>query len=566
MKIPRRWSNLFKLLPGGYDPVSTAHGAWFDAQRADEAIAFIEEVCVHVEGDMAGQPFVLEEWQKAVVGCLFGWYVNDSYGRCVRRYVEVLLYIARKNGKTPLCAAICLLILLTDGEVGAQIYGAAASREQAALLYRHARGMLEHDEELRDLVKFYGTEMGAGTRTIEYVKNRSFYKVVSSDGKLQHGQNVSAALIDELHAIDGVDLVEALTTGTASKNRKQTLTIFITTADHLRESVCNQKYDYACKVRDGVVDDSRFFPVVFEFPTNVLKQDPGAWVDPQYWALANPNIDVSVSRDYLMREAKKAAEDPAVENSFKRLHLNIRTQQDTRYLSVPHWVDCGDPSLDIEDFYGRPCYPSLDLASTQDLVSLCLTFKDDESEAITQFWHHWSPRDRALETREKGEAADYMAWSAAGHLLLHDGAEIEYDKLQAEIIAILDRFDLIAIGVDRAWQGAQITQSLMRRFGEDKVFAFTNSYEKMSAPTKMYRSLIERKLITHDGNPIMKWQIGNLEVKIGENDDVKPVRPKGESRKNKIDGVMTGIMGLALSMAVSGKRSAYGENAGLKML
>ncbi len=145
--IPAKWRKLLSLIPG-YDPIATAGDAWFDPQAAQLAIDFFPECLRHVEGGLAGKPFELEPWQQAIVACLFGWKRRDRLGRVVRRYREALLYVPRKNGKTPLAAGIGLYVLFCDEEAGQQDYVAAADREQAGLLFRQAKGMVEAEPEL----------------------------------------------------------------------------------------------------------------------------------------------------------------------------------------------------------------------------------------------------------------------------------------------------------------------------------------------------------------------------------------------------------------------------------
>src|SRR5262249_26425030 len=254
-----------------------------------------------VEGKVAGKPFILEPWQKAFIGNLFGWVKENDSGEIVRRYREALLYVPRKNGKTPLSAAICLYMLVLDGEKGAQCYGAAAAREQATLLYRHAAGMVRGSPTLAKKCQIF-----TGHKSIVLREDQaSSYVVLSAEAGVAHGQNPHLVLIDELHAQPNGNLVEVLESSMASENRAQPLMIPITTADWMRESVCNETYEYACKVRDGGISDPSFLPCIFE----ATAEDD--WKSEETWKKANPNLGVSVSMEYLRRKFKKATEVPA---------------------------------------------------------------------------------------------------------------------------------------------------------------------------------------------------------------------------------------------------------------
>jgi phage terminase large subunit-like protein len=245
----------------------------------------------------------------------------------------VFLYVPRKNGKTPLSAGICNYVLFCDGEPGAQIYSAAAEKEQAALLYRHAVGMITQEPELDSRARIY-----KGHKSVVLKDDPgSVFKVLSADADTKHGGNSHLVLIDELHAQPNRELVDVLQTSMASANRPQPLLVHITTADFDRESICNEKHDYACKVRDGIIEDESFLPIIYE----VTKDDD--WKDERVWHKANPNLGVSVSLDYLRRECKRAQDTPTYENTFKRLHLNLKTQNDVRWLQLDRWDACAGP-------------------------------------------------------------------------------------------------------------------------------------------------------------------------------------------------------------------------------
>ena len=312
------WQRLLRLLPG-YDPFLQAGDCWFEPETAQLYIDFIEQCCSHIEGALAGQSFLLQRWEQSIVANLFGWQKIDAYGRQVRRFREALIYCARKNGKTPLAACLMNAAFFLDDEVGQQNFCAAGERDQAALSFRHIDGMQKQEIEMSSQVKDY-----VATKTIVRHEDQSFIKVLSSDASTKHGGNPHIILVDELHVQRDRQLIDVFQTAMASLNRKQPLMIHLTTADYVRESICNEKYDYACKVRDGIINDTTFLPVIYEAGP---KDD---WTKISTWKKANPNLGVSVSMDFMKRECKRAQEIPTYENTFKRLHLNIRTEQDVR--------------------------------------------------------------------------------------------------------------------------------------------------------------------------------------------------------------------------------------------
>ncbi len=525
-----------RLLPG-YDPFRDSAGCRFDTQAAGRALGFIADCIRHVEGALAGEAFLLERWQRAFVANLFGWQRHDTKGREVRRYREALLYVPRKNGKTPLAAAIALCVFFCDDEAGQQDYIAAADREQAGLLFRQCKGMVDLEPELSGRCRAYGGNAAAGqSRSLVRESSGSFLRVVSADADTKHGGNSHLVVIDELHAQPNRDLVDVLTTSTASLNRKQPLTIYLTTADFNRPSICNEKHDYAAKVRDGIIVDPHFLPCIYE-----AAQDAD-WTDPAVWALANPNLDVSVSREYLTRECQRAQETPAYENTFRRLHLNQKTETDVRAIDMPRWDACASLSCDVADMEGKLCFAGLDLASTTDLASCVLLFPlDDGTYAVLP--HFWAPREGAR-LRERRDRVPYLTWAKQGFLTLTEGDVIDYDVIRRDICALGRRYDIRELAADR-WNATQIITQLQ---GDGfNVVAYGQGYQSMTAPTKELLALVTAGRLAHGGNPVLRWQASVFAVETDAAANLKPSKKKSTDR---IDGVVAAIMALGRAMLV----------------
>ncbi len=389
----------------GFRPAPGSRSLPFDPKAANRALEFFETKLRHVEGAVAGKPFKLERWQQAIVANLFGWLRKDDFGRTVRRFREAFFYVPRKNGKSPLAAGIALYGLFMDNEPGAQIVLAASKRDQAALLFRHCRGMVEREPTLSEAAQVFG---GIGQRAIVLrADSAAGLKVISSEAGGEHGGNVSLAIVDELHAQPNRDLVDVIQTSMASANRAQPLLIHITTADFARESICNEKHEYACRVRDGQLPDAAFLPVVYE-----AHRDSN-WTDPEVQAAANPNIGVSVSREYLARECARAQETPTYENTFKRLHLNMKTEVDVRWLPMDKWDAGGsdDPmgwrTEALAELAGESCMGGLDLSTTTDVTAFVLAFRRGTTYIALPFF--WLPSESAHQ-RERRDRVPYVNW------------------------------------------------------------------------------------------------------------------------------------------------------------
>lgn len=547
--ISDRWRKILRLIPG-YDCIATAlPGDWFDEAEADKHVSFFAECLHHIEGAVAGKPFILEPWEQAIIGALFGWKRFDASKRTVRRYRELFLLVPRKNGKTPLTAGIGLDVLFCDEEPGAQCYCAAAERDQASLIYRHARGMVEREPELEQRAQIF---KGTGHRSIVLRSDpASSLKVLSAEADSKHGGNSHLIVIDELHAQKNRELVDVLVTSTASEGRKQPLIIYITTADFERESICNELHDRARRIRDGLEPDSRFLPVLYEATAN------DEWTDPEVWARVNPNLSISVSREYLERECEKAKRNPAYENTFKRLHLNIRTEQDVRWLPVQAWDECKG-IIDWNEYRSAPCYAGLDLSSSQDMTSLVLVFPEFEPWVIRAY--HWCPRETALTyQRERGETP-YMTWGTQGHIELVDGEVIDYELIRRRVgeIASLHRIEEVAID---PWQSPQMITWLE----QDGLVAFQHrqGFASMAGPCKQLTERILNKGIRHDGNPVMRWMMSSVST---ESDAAGNIKFSKKNSYGKIDGMVALAMATGRASVHAGEHGSVYDRGDLLIL
>jgi phage terminase large subunit-like protein len=530
--ISAKWRKLFKLIPG-YDPIKTAPpGAQFDERVADVAVSFFAERMSHVEGALAGKPFVLQPWQAAHVGCAFGWKMADG----MRRYREVFDYEPRGNGKTAKAAGLLNLVAFCDDEPGAQIYSAASDREQAALVFRQARGMLVNRPELGDQCRIF-----ASMKSIEYPQN-TIYKALSSESETKHGFNTHFLIFDELHAQTHSELLEVLMTSTGK--RRQPMIWYITTADYKRESVCNEKYDYACKVRDGIINDPKFLPVIFE----ASAQDN--WRDPAVWRKANPNLGITIPLEYMERECLRAQTQPTFENTFKRLHLNVRTEQDVRWIPMAQWDDCGQP-FELAALANEPAWAGLDFGWRDDMAALVLVIpRGDEVFLLPRFW---LPK----QCRRDLTASPMREFLAQGLVELTEGNSTDVECIYAALEEYRKRYDLQGVALDPA--NARKQEQDLQANGYT-VMEFLQSKKSYNEPCLRFAELVRSGKLRHGGHPVLRWMASNVEVELN---GLNQIMPKKRLSAEKIDGIVAAIMGLGMQMfSPQPKRSVY-ETRGL---
>lgn len=492
---------------------------WFDEDAADRAVGFFPRFLIHVKGEWAGRPFELDAWQREqIIRPLFGWKRNDG----TRRYRTVYVEVPRKNGKSSLVAGIALILLYADGEQGGEVYSCAADRDQAAIVFDLAKQMVVHSPELSAISEIY-------RRSIVVPRTASAYHVLSADAATKHGKNASGVIFDELHAQPNRELWDVLNTSTGA--RRQPVTMAITTAGYDRTSICFEIHDYACKVRDGIVRDDTFLPVIHG------AKDDADWRDPEVWKATNPGLGVSVKLDYIEQQAKKAIETPTYQNTFRRLHLNQWTQQNTRFIDLAQWDGCNAP-VDTEKLKQRWCSAGLDLSSTTDLSAFVLLFPPTKQDAFYDVLaRFWMPQDNVIE-RARRDRVPYDAWVRDGFIRATPGNVVDYDAIRDEIVSLRDDYYINELAIDR-WNATQISTQLAE--GGLTVVPFGQGFRDMSSPTKDFEALVVSKRLRHGGNPVLRWMADNVSVKQDPAGNFKPDKAKSTGR---IDGIVALVMAL----------------------
>lgn len=493
-----------------------ARGLFFDAQAARVAILFFN-VLRHWKGEWAGQSIVLEPWQQFFLWMLFGWKRADG----TRRFRTAYLEVARKNGKTTLAAGVGLLLSFVEGEPGAEVYTAATKRDQARIAHRDATEMVRRSPQLKQIIKVFkdnlhNVEMGAK------------FEPLGRDADSLDGLNVHGAICDEVHAWRGRDLWDILETATGA--RRQPLMLAITTAGFDRQSLCYQLHEYAIKVNNGLVQDDSFLGLIYGL------DDGDDWEDEANWGKANPNLDVSKKRDDMRRQAKRAREMPAQLNAFLRLHLNVWTQVEDRWMNPDKWRACGKRPL--PDLIGRRCYGGLDLSSTTDVSALVWVFPpEDDDEPYWVLPRFWIPLEN-LQERVRRDRVPYDAWLRDGLIEATPGNVIDYDFILAQIEQDMGTFDVGEVAFDR-WGAARIVTQLQNMGVE--VVQFGQGFASMSAPMRELEKLVLARDIAHGGNAPLAWMADNV---VGKQDPAGNIKPDKSRSIEKIDGIVALIMAL----------------------
>lgn len=541
-------------VPGFFDAeawaASTAKpGDHFDARAADHAAAFFPRYLRHTKGRWAGQPFSLLAWERSLVRAAFGWKRADGS----RRFRIVWCEVPRKNGKTALAAGVALYLAFASGEPGAEVYCAASVKNQASISFNEAKRMRSQSAKLRELTNAFKCNI---SRPDTFSK----LEVIASDFGTLDGLNLSGLVGDEVHAWRNREFYEVL--HTAEGARVEPLEFLITTAGTELATLGGEMHEHAERVRDGLIEDHGFLPVIFAAD----KDDD--WEAPAVWAKANPSIGKTVMLETIAAEAARARQLPRYLNAFKRYYLNIWTEQETIWLDIEKWRACsqGAESVTLAALAGRTCHGGLDLSSTTDLTALALVFPrlalpgQNSLPGFDVWAHFWMPSE-GLAERVRRERVPYDEWADAGFITLTEGDVVDYDVIRRDITgeapgadaaflaearkaSIVNRVHLAALARDR-WNATQLTTQLMGDGVE--VRDFGQGYASMSAASKEFEKLVVEGTLNHGGNPVLDWMARVVSVKTDGADNIKPVKPDRRRSSKRIDGIVATIMALGLA-------------------
>ena len=504
-------------------------GAGVKESSSDRAVRLINNL-THTKGKFAQQGFNLRPWQRAIVKRLFKTGKNG-----LRDIRTCLLMLPRKNGKTELAAAIVVYCLLFDGEIGGEIYSAAADKEQAGLVFSVVAQMIRNDPEL-----YAQCDIIDSQKRIVHRKSGSFYRAISAEAYSKHGFNASVVVYDELHAAPNRELWDVLATSQGA--RSQPLMIAISTAGFDRHSILYELYAHAKRVEENPAIDPTFLPLLYE-----ATQDAD-WLDETVWHKANPALGDFRSLDEMRIAAKRAKEIPAQQNTFRRLYLNQWTEQAERWLDMATW-DRGNVPVDVEALKGRPCYAGLDLASTKDVTAFVLVFPDDDG-GVDVLPYFWVPKD-TLHERVKRDRVEYDSWELDEFLFTTSGNVTDYDVVREKIRELAETFDIREIAYDR-WGATQLVTQLQSDGAA--CVPMGQGFASMSSPSKELEKLVIAGDLRHGGHPVLRWMAGNVAVEQDAAGNLKPSKKKSTER---IDGMVALIMALDRATRIEEFRSVY---------
>ena len=512
----------------------------FNKAKAERACAFMQ-LLPHTKGEWARKPLTerrikLEPWQLFGFACQYGW---ERKSDKTRRFRTAFWFVPRKNGKSIKAAGVGLYGFTADNEYGSEVYCGATTEKQAWEVFKPARLMAKVLPNLRS--KYHIDVMA---KKMERDDGSIFEPVIGDPGD---GSSPHVAIIDEYHEHDGPELFDTMQTGMGA--REQPLMFVITTAGSNIAGPCKDLFDDGVKMLSGSAPDDELFALIYTI------DDDDNWTDPAVLEKANPNIGVSVKRDYLLSQQKRAIRNPRYANTFKTKHLNVWVNASCAFFNLEDWKRGENVELKIDDFADCPCWFAIDLASKSDVCSWVQVFRRTESDGKIHFYcfsRHFLPEETIFDPDCKN-AKLYQRWvntdwdnSDGGALKAVDGAEVDFNEIGEEVLSLAERFMVREVPHD-PWQSAQLAQQLMDN-GLTPIKIPQNTAH-LSPGMKEIESALKGGRLHHDGNPVLTWMMSNVVSKEDANENHFPRKDK---RDQKIDGAVALIMAIYRAMLDEG--------------
>lgn len=486
----------------------------FRTDKADKAVAWIERLR-HSVGSFSGQPFILLPYQRWIVYNVFGFYHPGTDKRVIHYiYIE----LARKNGKTALMAAICLYMLIADGEAGSEVELLANSREQAKICYKAVKDFTLKLDSRQRYLKAYRDN-------VTFDATNSFLKVLASDSMGNDGYNSYCFVLDEAHNQKSSELWDVMTSSQGMRDNY--LAIIITTAGFNMYWFCYAARRTCIEILSGATDNDSQFVAIYTL------DELDDWHDSSVWGKANPSLGVTVRESYLQEQYKNALLLTETETSFRTKNLNQWVGSLNIWLSADLLLRYTH-GVDISKYAGQAAMMGVDLSCNDDLTAVAVmipTTSDDDGAPLYVFKVWYFLPESALQ--EKSNKELYKLWHRKGELILTEGNCIDYDYITKKMHEIADYLLIDKVAYDSYNATQWAIQATEQGFPLEP---YSQALWSFNRPTKEFERLLKTGRVIIDNNEITRWCFGNVYLKTDHNENVKPV--KGEGSQNKIDGVI----------------------------
>lgn len=484
----------------------------------------------HYQGDVAGQPIILEPWQEFVWGSIFGWVHKKTKKR---RFRETHIEIPKKNGKSILGALIGLYGITYDNEPGAQVYNLAINRTQVMKLsYQAAQEISERDPDLSQMLN---VKKSMADMKIEHKATSSYFEPLTSKPDRLDGFNVHMSINDETKDWTQIEVYDLMEDGTAT--RTQPLLYNVTTAGDNRKSLGFQKHEYSKEILNGIINNDMFFCIIF----SIDEKDLENWDQESVWRKANPNFGVSIQESYFKSQVTRGKESHLKKMDVLTKNLNVWVSAASSWMNIDHWQACGDDDLMIDDVSSLPAIIAIDLASKVDIAAVMIMFYDHDAEEFYFFLRSYLPEDYVIDSDNRTKEGrvnkkNYKVWADAGYITLTPGYKTDQDFIKQDVLDMMKKYQVERV----AYDPFQATKLVTEFEKEDlPVIEYRHIVNNMSEPMKELEGIVGSGKLHHDNNPVLTWMMSNV---VAKEDVKRNIYPRRKDEDSKIDGAITAIM------------------------
>ena len=505
---------------------------YFDSEAVDRVVNFIQHLKLFT-GEFAGQHLMLQPWQFNIIVNTFGWKWKKNGLRVTR---QLYLELGRKNAKTTTCAAILLYMMIADGENNASVILSANSAKQASLCFDICSNLLKSIDPKDKHFKRYRD-------TIKFDKTVSKIKVVAADSSKLDGENAHAFLTDELHEAPDGSVYQVLETSMGS--RRQPLAMAATTAGFNLASFCYEQREYNIQVLNGLATDDTLQAFIYTL------DEEDDWKDEKNWEKANPNLDISIKRDYIRSQIEKAQANPSSEINVRTKLMNEWCATATGSFIPMNYIFNSLKPINFDEWKDNEdtwMYVGLDFATMIDLTALSVLWEHDGKIYIHNRYYLPSSALKESVNKEK-----YRQWANAGYITITPGNSTDFDYVKNDLLKLCTNHNVGQINYD-PWQSTYFIQKLMEE--SLPLSPYSQSMASMTAPTKQLQKLFLDGKIVMDKNPVTSWMYELAIPWYDSNDNIK--LKKINQEKDKIDGVIADVMALAAYLQSMGWSNEIG--------
>ena len=494
----------------------------YDEEPGRIRIEFIEKFCKHTKSPFNGQPFLLELWEKALLECAYGFKMRDTG---LRRFNEVVLLVARKNGKTTFIAGIDLAeFFLSKG--GTDIVCASNTNEQSGILFEEINNMREQSKALRNEKR--------SRKNIFYIyspKNKNKIKKLSAQSRNKDGYNIEVGCIDEVHEMTDSKVYDAIKQSQSTK--KEPLIFIITTEGTTVDGFLDNKLEYCRKMIKGEIDDIRILPWLY-----TQDSDEEIFSDPSSWQKSNPSIGTIKTKSYFEDMMVKARNDLATRVTMMCKDFNIKQLESGSWLTYQDLNN--EEKYKLDDLRDSYAIGGVDLSSTTDLTAATLLIIKNGKKYIIP--HFFMPSE-LVSQRVQEDKIPYDIWIKKGLVTLTEGNQNDFSLVTQWFLKMVREYGIrpLWIGYD-PWNSQYWVKEM-----EDAGFTMEKVRQgiyTLSEPMKQLEGDLKNKLVIYDNNPILKWCFSNTQAKVDINGNIQP--SKLNSKLKRIDGCVSLIISYAV--------------------